>query len=185
MTHHTGLLFHAAIHPRRIAAGQQTIQIVGFSSVVHQAKDAAVIAEQELIDLSQKEYRPQSQTASQAAQEPVATDGSEPVGSVELLSARSPAGFMRLQRIRPLEHLISSSVLELRWQQALPLDRGVDHFGSAFFTLENPADKVGSARAIQHSIPLRETHSCRLDICSPFLLDQSLLKMSFLIGCTK
>jgi hypothetical protein len=37
------------------------------------------------------------------------------------------------------------------------LDRGVDHFGSAFctrsFTPENLADKFGSAFALQHSIP--------------------------------
>jgi hypothetical protein len=53
------------------------------------------------------------------------------------------------------------------------LDRGVDHFGSAFFTLPNTASLV------------QETLSSQLDIRSPFLLDQSFLKVPFLIGCTK
>jgi hypothetical protein len=53
------------------------------------------------------------------------------------------------------------------------LDRGVDHFGSAFFTLPNTASLV------------RETLSSQLDIRSPFLLDQSLLKVPFLIGYSK
>ncbi len=47
------------------------------------------------------------------------------------------------------------------------LDRGVDHFGSAFFTLPNTAFLV------------RETLSSQLEIRSPFLLDQSLLKVPF------
>ncbi len=80
-----------------------------------------------------------------------------PVGSGLLLSAPSPAGLIRCQRIRPPEHLISSSVPEPRWQQALPLDRGVDHFGSAFFTRPSTPEKLahqfGSALVLQHSIP--------------------------------
>ncbi len=79
------------------------------------------------------------------------TENSTPVGSVSFLSARSPARLMRLQQIRPFDHLISSSVPELRWQQALPIDHGVDHFDSAlftrYFTLEHLADKFESAPA--------------------------------------
>ena len=86
-----------------------------------------------------------------------ATDGSMPVGSVRFLSARFPASLIRRSRIRPLDRFISSYVPELRWQQALPPDCGADPFGSAFctrsFTLENLADKVGSALALQHNIP--------------------------------
>ncbi len=93
---------------------------------------------------------------------------------------------MRRSRIRPHDRFISSSVPELSWPQALPFDYGVDRFGSAFFTrsftLENLADEVLSALALQHSISLHETLSCQLDIRSPVFLDQSLLKMSFLSG---
>jgi len=48
------------------------------------------------------------------------------------------------------------------------------------FTLENLADKAGSALVLQHRVPLQETISSQLDIRSPFLLDQSLLTVPFL-----
>ena len=61
---------------------------MGFSTVVHQAKDTVAIAGQGLTDLSQKVYHPRMRIASQAGREPVATDGSEPVGSVSTTHRR-------------------------------------------------------------------------------------------------
>jgi hypothetical protein len=61
------------------------------------------------------------------------TEYSTPVGSAKVVSVPFPVGLIRLQRIRPLDRFISSSVPELRRQQALPLDRGADRFGSALF----------------------------------------------------
>jgi hypothetical protein len=58
-------------------------------------------------------------------------------------------------------------------------------FFTRYFTLENLADKFGSARALQHSIPRPRDTLFPANIRSPFLLDQSLLKVPFLIGCTK
>ena len=96
---------------------------------------------------------------------------------------------MRWLRIRPLDDLIPSYVPEPGWLQVLPLDRGVDPFGSVFFTrsfkLENLADKVGALSRSNTTSLVQETLSSQLDIRSPFLLDQSLLKVPFLIGCTK
>ena len=111
----------------------------------------------------------------------MATARSKPVGSVSFLSARFPASLIRRLRIRPLDRFISSSVPELRWQQALPLDCGADPFGSAFcarsFTLENLSDKVGSALALKHSIPRPRDPLLPARHLLPFLLDQSLLKV--------
>ena len=55
----------------------------------------------------------------------------KPVGSAQLLSAQMPACFARACRMRPLDHLFSSFVPEPRCQQALPVVRGCDLFGSA------------------------------------------------------
>ena len=81
--------------------------------------------------------------------------------------------------MRSLDHLISSSVPELKWQLTLPLACGADTFGSAFyhslFTLEHLADKVGSALALQNSIPRPRDPLLPARHSFPFLLDQSLL----------
>ena len=58
-------------------------------------------------------------------------DHRTPVGSVRFLSAQMPAGPARSWRIRPLDYLVSSFLPEPRCQQALPGDRGFDHFDSA------------------------------------------------------
>ena len=64
---------------------------------------------------------------------------------VRFLSAPFPASLMRLQQIRPLAHLISSSVPGPRWQQALPLDRGFDPFGS-------PSEQMCSVASIRRHL---------------------------------
>ena len=61
----------------------------------------------------------------------LATEDSKPVGSVRLLSAQIPAGLMRGSRIRPRDPLFTSCLPEPRCQQALPVARGFDLFGSA------------------------------------------------------
>ncbi len=61
---------------------------------------------------------------------PGVTDDSNPAGSVKLLSTPFPAGPMRRSRMRPLDPPDSSSLLESRCQQGLPVDRGCDPFAS-------------------------------------------------------
>jgi hypothetical protein len=97
---------------------------------------------------------------------PGATDGSMPVGSAKVLSAPFPAGLMRLQRIRPLEHFTSSSVLELRWQQALLLDHGVDPFDSAFFHALFPSREHCRQGLERSRAPTQHPSSKRLSLAS-------------------
>ena len=116
-------------------------------------------------------------------------DNRTPVGSVKFLSTSSPADLMPRSRMRPLNHLVPSDLPEPRCLQAPCVGRGFDLFGSAFFTRYfTPRTLQTSSGALSRSNTaslVQETLSSQLNIRSPFLLDQSLLKVPFLIGCTK
>src|SRR5215471_10790652 len=61
----------------------------------------------------------------------------------------------------------------------------VPHFALALSLSRTWQTSSGALSRSNTASLVQETHSSQLDIRSPFLLDKSLLKVPFLIGCTK